>query len=101
MPPASAVTWQDPARARAFEAWLAGIAPAHGIDPTTLSPASADASFRRYLRVTAGQRSLIVMDAPPPQSSRGFRVQVRGNRRKRVQGSGNEIPAFCANLGRL
>ena len=31
-----------------------------------IAPASADASFRRYFRVTrAGQASLIVMDAPP------------------------------------
>ena len=29
------------------------------------APASADASFRRYFRVTAGDRSWIVMDAPP------------------------------------
>lgn len=31
----------------------------------TLSPASADASFRRYFRVSFPDRSLIVMDAPP------------------------------------
>jgi len=34
----------------------------------SLAPASADASFRRYFRVRkADGRSLIVMDAPPPQ----------------------------------
>lgn len=32
-----------------------------------LSPASSDASFRRYLRWHDGQHSLIIMDAPPPQ----------------------------------
>lgn len=32
-----------------------------------LFPASSDASFRRYFRWQAGSRSLIVMDAPPPQ----------------------------------
>ena len=31
----------------------------------TLSPASEDASFRRYFRVEANNRSYIVMDAPP------------------------------------
>ena len=31
----------------------------------TLAPASADASFRRYFRVTTARESLIVMDAPP------------------------------------
>ena len=30
-----------------------------------LHPASADASFRRYFRVSLSERSLIVMDAPP------------------------------------
>lgn len=32
-----------------------------------LTPASSDASFRRYFRWQAGSRSLILMDAPPPQ----------------------------------
>ena len=31
----------------------------------TLNPASADASFRRYFRVTSNGASFIVMDAPP------------------------------------
>ena len=31
----------------------------------TLAPASADASFRRYFRVTFADRTLVVMDAPP------------------------------------
>lgn len=43
-----------------------------------LQPASADASFRRYFRWQDGERSLIVMDAPPAQEdSRPF-VQVAG-----------------------
>jgi N-acetylmuramate 1-kinase len=33
--------------------------------PLVFEPASADASFRRYFRVRAAGRSLIVMDAPP------------------------------------
>ncbi len=33
----------------------------------TLAPASADASFRRYFRVTAGGKTWIAMDAPPLQ----------------------------------
>ncbi|MCR4301693.1 MAG: hypothetical protein NUV51_08785, partial [Sulfuricaulis sp.] len=32
-------------------------------------PASVDASFRRYFRITLGPKSLIVMDAPPEQGS--------------------------------
>jgi aminoglycoside/choline kinase family phosphotransferase len=33
--------------------------------PFALAPASADASFRSYWRVTAGDRAWVVMDAPP------------------------------------
>ena len=44
---------------------MAKVAPVHGLDPATLRPASADASFRRYLRVDAQDGSRIVMDAPP------------------------------------
>ena len=42
--------------------WLSRQFPAI---PYTLSPASADASFRRYFRVHFTERTLIVMDAPP------------------------------------
>lgn len=37
--------------------------------PFTLAPASADASFRRYFRVTAGAQSWIAMDAPPEREN--------------------------------
>lgn len=36
-----------------------------GLDAAGFAPASADASFRRYFRITDGSRSWIVMDAPP------------------------------------
>jgi hypothetical protein len=62
------VTWADSSRERDFERWLAPLAAQHALRTETLRPASADASFRRYLRVdTLGGPSLIVMDAPPPQ----------------------------------
>jgi len=63
---AAPVTWADPAREAAFTGWIARLAPAHGLRLQTLRPASADASFRRYLRVDTDAGSLIVMDAPPP-----------------------------------
>lgn len=62
---ATAVTWDDPSRQAAFQAWLAPVAGAHGLRPETLRPASSDASFRRYLRVDGASGSFIVMDAPP------------------------------------
>jgi aminoglycoside/choline kinase family phosphotransferase len=38
-----------------------------GITDPQLQPASADASFRRYFRLTGVSPTLIAMDAPPPQ----------------------------------
>lgn len=35
--------------------------------PYTITPASADASFRRYFRVSLDDQTWIAMDAPPPQ----------------------------------
>jgi hypothetical protein len=43
-----------------------------------LAPASADASFRRYFRVSAGARSWIAMDAPPEHEDCGPFVRVAG-----------------------
>ncbi len=65
------LSWSSPAREAAFNTWIAPLAAQHQLKLDTLRPASADASFRRYLRLdvqTSGQdtpRSLIVMDAPP------------------------------------
>ena len=39
------------------------------VPPATLTAASSDASFRRYFRWQAEDRSFIVMDAPPPQEN--------------------------------
>lgn len=72
------VAWPDAARQAAFEAWLAPLAQAHGLLPATLRPASADASFRRYLRIdTAAGDSRIVMDAPPDKENCRPFVQVQ------------------------
>ena len=66
LPHDHSVPWADPARAAAFTAWLGQCAQSHAVLPASLRVASADASFRRYLRVdTAAGHSLIVMDAPP------------------------------------
>jgi N-acetylmuramate 1-kinase len=72
-----AVSWADPAREAAFSLWLTRIGPAHGLVPSSLRPASADASFRRYLRIdTAAGASRIVMDAPPDKEDCKPFVQV-------------------------
>ena len=73
-----AVPWTDPARQQAFDSWLAAIAPAHGLAPASLRIASADASFRRYLRIdaTSGDATFIIMDAPPEHENCEPFVQV-------------------------
>ncbi len=74
--PGVPIPWPDVQRQRAFMRWIEGIAPAHGLQLQTLVPASADASFRRYLRVAARNGSCIVMDAPPPQEDVRPFVQI-------------------------
>jgi hypothetical protein len=65
----------DDGRLDALRVWLAGVIPA---PMSAVEPASFDASFRRYFRVTLAAaiavpdrgehaRTLIAMDAPPPQ----------------------------------
>jgi aminoglycoside/choline kinase family phosphotransferase len=69
-PSPTTVAWADPQREAAFHAWLAPLATQHALLPATLRPASADASFRRYLRIdSAGGGSAIVMDAPPDKEN--------------------------------
>ena len=70
-------------RASALTAFLTTALP--GV-PFTVAPASADASFRRYFRVTLqgetalapGAPTLIAMDAPPPREDCRPFVQVAG-----------------------
>ena len=45
---------------------------------TGLTPASADASFRRYFRVAGAERSYIVMDAPPDKEDCAPFIRVAG-----------------------
>ena len=67
--PAAPVEWADPAREAAFRNWLHTVAATHGLDAASVRLASADASFRRYLRLDGdgggAPRTFIVMDAPP------------------------------------
>jgi aminoglycoside/choline kinase family phosphotransferase len=72
------VTWADASRRADFHRWLAQIAPRHGLQPDSLAPASADASFRRYFRLDGTGASHIVMDAPPPQEDVRPFVRIAG-----------------------
>ncbi len=53
------------ARLDAARQWLARLASPPGLDLSSLTPASSDASFRRYFRVAHAQGTAILMDAPP------------------------------------
>ncbi|MBO8087566.1 MAG: phosphotransferase [Marichromatium sp.] len=55
-------------RDAALHAWLDQVLEGA---PFQLTPASADASFRRYLRVHLDDRTLIAMDAPPEHEDCG------------------------------
>lgn len=50
-----------------------------GFAGSELAPASADASFRRYFRLSTGDDTYIVMDAPPEKEDLRSFVQVAGS----------------------
>ncbi len=56
-------------RLTALSKWLESLPADLKLQPDTLTPASSDASFRRYFRVAGQHRTLIVMDAPPPHEN--------------------------------
>ena len=89
----SNVVWADPQRQTACEKWLSELATTHGLMPESLRIASADASFRRYLRVnTISGASLIVMDAPPDKENCEPFVKVA----KLMQAAGLKAPEVLA-----
>lgn len=53
-------------RLQQLDDWLNQVLPDQSF---SLAPASADASFRRYFRITLSGHSLIIMDAPPQQEN--------------------------------
>ena len=87
------VTWDNPARQAAFEQWLHPVSAAHGLLPHTVRLASADASFRRYLRVDAAAgASCIIMDAPPDKEN----CQPFVSMAQRLQRAGVPVPEVLA-----
>ena len=86
-------------RLEGLEAWLHTCLPAlfvargWGVPGAAwLTPASSDASFRRYFRWEDGARSLIVMDAPPPQEDCRPFVKVASL----LAGAGVHVPEILA-----
>lgn len=97
MPETKPISWADATRASRFAQWLQAIALRQNIDPEQVAVASADASFRRYLRVqgTRGQPARIIMDAPPDKEDCRAFVHVAGL----MQAAGLHAPAG-AGVGR-
>ena len=62
------------------------------VPPATLTAASSDASFRRYFRWEGEGRTMIVMDAPPPQENCKPFVDIAGLLAK----SGINVPIIYA-----
>ena len=75
-------------RKQQLEAWLSQVL----AQPFTLTTASADASFRRYFRVHLPEKTLIAMDAPPPQEDCRPFVQVAGQ----LLAAGLHVPEVSA-----
>jgi len=63
-----------------------------GFAGSQIAPASVDASFRRYFRVTRGEDTYIVMDAPPEKESLGPFLSVA----KMLLGMGLNAPVVLA-----
>lgn len=68
-----AIAWMSSTREESFYRWLLPLAVPHALHLSSLRPASADASFRRYFRIDAAQShlggSFILMDAPPDKEN--------------------------------
>ncbi|UUY08968.1 phosphotransferase [Pseudomonas sp. J452] len=86
-------------RFQLLQGWLEQCLPAlfaaEGWGPVPaaeLTPASSDASFRRYFRWQGAGRTLIVMDAPPPQEDCRPFVKVAGM----LAAAGVHVPRILA-----
>ncbi len=79
----------DDARLAALYRWVVEDL---GFADSCIEPASADASFRRYFRLTCDSRSYIVMDAPPDKEDLGPFLHVA----EMLAGIGLSVPLVLA-----
>ena len=89
------LSWAEPSRQAAFESWLHSLSATQQLRPETVKLASADASFRRYLRVqtTTPGVSRIVMDSPPALENNAAFVHVA----RLLQDAGVHAPKILAH----
>lgn len=59
-----------------------------GLANAAIAPLAGDASFRRYFRLTLSDRSLVLMDAPPPQED----VRPFARLSRHLDGLGFSVP---------
>ena len=91
--PFTAPRWDDPQRQQAFGRWLDALAGPQSLYADSVRVASADASFRRYLRVDAADGcTRIIMDAPPARENCAPFVRVA----QLMQGAGLNAPKVLA-----
>ncbi len=90
--PETAIPWTSAEREAAFHQWFATVEAPQQLQRATLCLASADASFRRYLRVNSAHGSRIIMDAPPAQENCAPFVHVAGL----MQSAGLNVPQVLA-----
>ena len=80
--PPQPLAWASAERHAIFDVWFAAICAHHQLVTQSLRLASADASFRRYLRVdsplAAPASSFVIMDAPPDKEDCKPFVHVAG-----------------------
>jgi aminoglycoside/choline kinase family phosphotransferase len=86
------VTWAEPEREAAFNQWIASLIATQPLQMNTLQLASADASFRRYLRVDSPAGTRIIMDAPPAKENCRPFVDVAAL----MAGAGLNVPQVLA-----
>ncbi len=90
--PEISITWASAEREVAFHQWLATLEATQQLQRASLRLASADASFRRYLRVASTHGSRIIMDAPPAQENCAPFVHVASL----MQAAGLSVPQVLA-----
>ena len=90
-------TISEDVRKTAAAAWLDTFKDRYGLAPETLEPASSDAGFRRYFRVTgAADKTFIVMDAPTDKMNSEPFVRIDGL----MKAAGLNVPEiYEENLG--
>jgi len=84
----AALPWPDAARRAHFHSWLQALPSRYALQAASLRLASADASFRRYLRIDGAGQTLIIMDAPPDKEDCQPFVQVA----QLMQAAGVRVP---------